>query len=84
MSDDSEVWWAPSLLFDSDSREFVRGCQVGWIWSELQPGNDPEFPMTLLAYVENAEMMLRIAEALNLHVTAVETVPGEWLEVTFS
>lgn len=68
------------LPFDRDSTEFVRGVEVGMTWARL--AEEPR-PFAMVAHVDNAEMMLRIAEAYGLCVTATET-DGDWLELTFS
>lgn len=69
-----------ALRFDSDDHEFVRGVQVGMYWEQLRNG---DLPITFVTYSDNAEMMLRMAEARGCDVSSTEG-DDEWIEVTFS
>jgi hypothetical protein len=67
------------LPFDRDNADFARGVEVGMAWARLASGC---LPLTVTAHAQNAEMMLRLAEANDVHVTA-EDIGGDWLQVTF-
>jgi hypothetical protein len=63
------------LAFDTDTREFARGVEVGRLWEQLKaaPG-----PLEQNVKVQNAEMMLRIGEATGRTVESVE-LGDDWL-----
>jgi hypothetical protein len=69
------------LPFDTDDPEFARGFEVGRIWNALRAA--PEETITEFAHASNVEMVMRLAEATDRKVAAVE-LDGEWLEATFS
>lgn len=68
------------LSFDRDGSDFARGVEVGMAWARL--ATEPR-PMTMLAHADNAEMLLRLADAHSVRATA-EELGGDWLEVTFA
>lgn len=80
------------LSFDNDSAEFGRGFEAGRIWAALQTfeSGDDE-PLTFTVHWSNAEMMLRIGEALSIPVRTtgdpLSVERGEsdevWTEVVF-
>lgn len=72
------------MKFDSDDTQFVRGFEAGRVYAslgaELETVRRDE---AFMVHVENAEMMLRIAERYGLYVRSEELEDG-WLEVEFS
>jgi hypothetical protein len=66
------------LAFDTDSEEFARGVEVGRIWTHLQIGTE----RTFTAHADNAEMLIRIADALSMTCQS-EVLDDEWIEVTY-
>lgn len=66
------------LPFDVDDPEFVRGFEVGRVWSLLNQTHEREFTV----HASNAEMMLRIAEAMEGSVQSVD-LDDTWIEVEF-
>ena len=69
------------LPFDSDDSEFARGFEAGRIWALLRA--EPEAEVQEYAHASNAEMLLRMAEALGRGVQSSE-LDGDWIEVTFA
>jgi hypothetical protein len=67
------------LAFDTDDAQFVRGFEAGRIWNEL---NQTDEQVVATVHAENAEMMLRIAEALNRSVQS-EDLDERWITVMF-
>lgn len=65
-----------ALPFDTDEPEFRRGVEAGMLWARLEH----ECPVRADVHADNAEMVLRIAEARGLPFAA-EPVDGEWLSV---
>lgn len=68
------------LKFDTDDAEFARGFETGRLWALLR-GTDDEVVETV--HAENAEMILRLGEATDRHVRAVE-LDENWIEATFA
>jgi hypothetical protein len=68
------------LPFDTDGAEFARGFEAGRLWTLLREQPDEEFEANVS--VENAEMVLRIAEATGRSVQSEELGCG-WLHVNF-
>jgi hypothetical protein len=66
------------LPFDVDEPEFVRGFEAGRVWSMLHASHEREF----VVHASNAEMMLRIAEAMEGSVQSVD-LDETWMEVEF-
>jgi hypothetical protein len=66
------------LPFDSDAPDFVRGVEVGMVWSRLQVAGE----VVATVHTSNAEMMMRMAEATGRRVAAQE-INDDWLVVTF-
>ena len=64
------------LAFDTDDPEFTRGFEAGQLWERIQRDNQAE----QLIHAENAEMVMRIAEAKGLSFKA-EDVGDGWLQV---
>ena len=67
------------LAFDTDDAEFVRGVELGRLWERLCAQPDP---LLELVHVSNAEMVLRVAEALGRPVIGAEH-DGTWMTVRF-
>ncbi len=70
------------LAFDREGdadQPFAFGFECGRVW-EMAKANEDEFSQSVNA--ENAEMMLRIGEALGRSVSSVE-LGDDWIEVTF-
>lgn len=65
------------LPFDTDDPEFRRGVEAGALWAHLE--HEPYVAKTV--HVDNAEMVMRIAEALRLPFTA-EPAGDPWIHVT--
>lgn len=68
------------LAFDVDDPEFVRGFEVGRLWTLLREHPDEE--VSEYARAANAEMLLRLAEVTGRRVTTVD-VDDVWLTATF-
>jgi hypothetical protein len=68
-----------ALSFDTASRDFVRGVEIGRLWETLK--TDEEIDEQVL-HASNAEMILRVAEATNRSVVG-EQLDDCWLAVTF-
>ena len=68
------------LAFDGDSPEFARGFTAGRVWELTRVMDDP---VVLMIQANNAEMVLRIAEARGVCAQSIELGDG-WLEITFS
>ena len=73
------------LPFDTDDEAFTRGVEVGRMWEIANRLAEHEAiePVSETVHATNAEMVLRIAEALDLHVRS-EIADGHWMHVTFS
>jgi hypothetical protein len=69
------------LPFDTDSEDFVRGFELGRIWSLLRSA--PEESVEEYAHVTSAEMLLRMAEATDREVKSEELGDG-WLRASFA
>lgn len=68
------------LPFDTDSSEFVRGVEIGRLWEKLKV-EDGIVIETI--HLSNAEMVIRIAEALERPVISEEH-DDTWMTVTFT
>lgn len=79
--DDSEGAFEPILAFDSDSAEFSRGFEAGRIWALLSVV--PTTKLVEVVHCRNAEMMLRMAEAMRYRVSSEEG-DDVWMRVEFS
>ena len=77
MSADENNTWELVLAFDTDSPEFVRGFEAGKLWHRLQEPGEVE----QLLHTENAEMIMRMAEATGRTFTG-ENVSDGWMTVT--
>lgn len=69
----------PLLPFDSDDPLFIRGVEVGMMHARLS--RDPG-PVEATVHDANTEMVLRLAEAHDRDVIAVDLGEG-WLAVEF-
>lgn len=69
-----------ALPFDTDDPEFVRGVEIGMVYARL---HIEALPICVLMHEGNAEMCLRLAEAMECGVRADYLGDG-WIEVTFS
>jgi len=65
------------LPFDTDDTEFRRGVEAGALWAHLE--HEPYVAKTV--HADNAEMVMRIAEALGLPFSA-KPLGDDWLAVT--
>lgn len=68
------------LPFDNDDAEFSRGFEAGRLWGVLR--NRPDESVEEVVHVSNAEMVLRMGEALNRAVRS-EDVDRTWIAVFF-
>lgn len=71
------------MKFDSDDTQFVRGFEAGRVYASLGAELEVRRDEAFMVHVENAEMMLRIAERYGLYVRS-EGLEDGWLEVEFS
>jgi hypothetical protein len=67
------------LAFDRDTPAFVHGVEVGVLWQRLQ--TEP-LPVVATLHATNAEMALRLSDALEIPAAA-EELNDDWLSVTF-
>ena len=63
------------LPFDSDDAEFCRGVEAGRLWEQLKTGE----PVEQTIHATNAEMAIRMCEALDREFSA-EELDDTWLE----
>jgi hypothetical protein len=70
--------FAIALAFDTDSPDFVRGVEIGRLWEELKTDD----VVAQGVRTDNAEMILRIAEATGRRLHC-EELNDEWLYATF-
>lgn len=75
-----EQGFRPLLAFDTDDPQFARGFEAGRLWTILASLEESEWVATI--GIGNAEMALRIAEALGFSVVSTE-LDGEWMDVCF-
>jgi len=68
------------LAFDTLDPEFARGVELGRLLERLRA--DPE-PLSGLVHISNAEMVLRVADALGRPVVG-EEYDGTWMIVRFA
>lgn len=66
--------------FDRDDPEFSLGVEIGMLWQRLTL--EP-LPVVALIRSGNAEMALRLAEAVSATVRA-EELGDDWLELTYA
>ena len=71
--------YALALAFDTDAPEFARGVEVGRLWERLRLDPDPAYEMV---HIANAEMLLRIGDALGRVVSGKEH-DKIWMTVRF-
>lgn len=71
--------FALALAFDTDASEFARGVEVGRLWETLRATDDPVEEMV---HVSNAEMVMRMGEALSRDVRGEEH-DDTWMTVRF-
>ena len=64
------------LPFDTDEPEFTRGFEAGQLWERLERDG----LAAQLIHAENAEMVMRMAEAKRLEFSANDAGDG-WLAV---
>jgi hypothetical protein len=77
---DGAMNYGLALAFDTNDPEFARGVEVGKLYEYLRWNPDEEFEQ--LVHLANAEMVLRIAEALGRPVVSEEH-DTTWMTVTF-
>lgn len=75
---DQDVEFGLVLPFDSDHPEFTRGFECGQLWQRMTAGEDIH---DQLAHASNAEMVMRMAEALDYNFRA-EAADEEWITLT--
>lgn len=68
------------LAFDTDDPEFVRGVELGKLYETLRLRPDERVEQTI--HIVNAEMALRVGEALGRAVASVE-LDDRWMTVTY-
>ncbi|MFL5962924.1 MAG: hypothetical protein ACJ757_08555 [Gaiellaceae bacterium] len=69
------------LPFDTDSADFVRGFEIGALWTLL--AERPEKEVEEYVHTENTEMVMRLGEATGRQTSGEELGNG-WLLVRFS
>lgn len=69
-----------ALAFDTDDPEFCRGVELGKLYERLRLCPGEEVEQTI--HATNAEMVLRLSEALGRPVSAV-VLDERWMSVTF-
>lgn len=67
------------LPFDTDEPEFVRGMEIGRLWERLKYENNE---VVAVIHTTNAEMVIRISEAIERPVKSEELGDG-WMEIIF-
>jgi hypothetical protein len=72
----TEEDWGLVLAFDTDDPEFIRGFEAGQLWEILSRGGH----VCRTVHGENAEMVMRMAEALDMTFSASDLGDG-WLHV---
>lgn len=72
--------YAMVLPFDSESHEFRRGVEVGMLFCQATHLTEPGDNETATVHVDNAEMVMRIAESFELEFTAAP-LADDWLAV---
>lgn len=77
---DDAMNYGLALAFDTNDPEFARGVEVGKLYEYLRWNPGEEFEQVV--HLSNAEMVLRIAEALGRPVVS-EEYDGTWMAVTF-
>lgn len=65
------------LAFDTDEPEFARGFEVGFLWGRMV--HESEIVQTI--HAENAEMVIRMAEAYDTWTFTGEPVDERWMRV---
>lgn len=70
----SNEGFRPVLSFDTDDPQFVRGFEAGRLWEQLKSGE----PFEQEIHAANAELVLRMAESLDVTVTA-EHLDDTWM-----
>ena len=68
------------LGFDTDDPEFARGVELGRLLERLRVEPDP---LSELVHISNAEMVLRVGDALRRPVIG-EEYDGTWMIVRFA
>ena len=69
-----------ALPFDTDDPEFCRGVEAGLLYAEAERLGVPGDSYEATIHADNAEMVMRIAEARGLEFTA-DPLGGDWLRV---
>lgn len=68
------------LAFDTQDPEFSRGFEAGRVWGALTA--DPDVEISEVVHAVNAEMFLRMGEALDRPVRSTE-LDETWMEINF-
>jgi hypothetical protein len=66
------------LPFDTDDTQFRRGVEVGMLYEAVR--HSPV--VSVLIHADNAEMVIRIAEAAGKPFSAEPSGSDDWLDVT--
>lgn len=70
----------PLVVFDTNDPEFVRGFEVGRLWTMLR--TEPDQVVEEYLRATNVEMALRLAESTGREVRSIE-LNDDWLFVHF-
>jgi hypothetical protein len=70
----------PLIAFDTNDPEFVRGFEIGRLWTMLR--TEPEQSVEEYLRATNVEMALRLAESTGRNVQSTE-LSDTWLFVRF-
>jgi hypothetical protein len=77
----AEASYSLALAFDTDDPEFTRGVEIGRLWEQLRA--EPDETVEQQVHATNAEMVLRMGEALDRPVRTSDD-DGHWMTATFS
>jgi hypothetical protein len=69
-----------ALAFDGDSPDFAHGVEIGRLWEQLR--FEPDEAVEQLVHAVNAEMCMRIGEALGRPFEA-DVLDDVWMEVRY-
>ena len=75
----SEILFRPWVEYDSDSPEFLRGAEIGYLEAKLELVLDAEVREVMRR--SNEQMVLRVARAAGRSCTTA-TLDDEWISVT--
>lgn len=81
MEDGNEPEFKLVLAFDSDHPEFTRGFEAGMLYMSM--GDKHVTKINQLIHDENAEMVIRMSEALGWDFVAQDMDNG-WFQITLT